>query len=346
MLLFPLSLMYRAAVMLRNRFYDRGTLMSYSFGIPVISVGNITAGGTGKTPHIEYLTGLLGKDFEVAVLSRGYKRQSKGFRYVEVDDSAGEAGDEPLQIKRKYPAAIVAVDADRVHGIRRLLADRPGIGAVLLDDAFQHRRVMPSLNVVLIDCNRPVWDDSMLPAGRLRDCLSSLRRADIIMITKCPPGMSHKEREKYAGKLKRYNRPVYFSHYEPANAYPLSAADKMSFDSSNFLAVSGIANPAVFFRQLEMQYPEAVMEKIIFPDHHAFSGKDIRTVMKKAGSRSIVTTEKDGTRLISYFRQTKEQIPESIFCIPVKVKIDDSSSFNTIIIDHVRKMNEKRLTPS
>jgi tetraacyldisaccharide 4'-kinase len=340
LLLLPLSFIYKVVVWLRNKFYDSGLLMSYRFRIPVISIGNITVGGTGKTPHTEYLIDILNKDYKLAVLSRGYKRQSKGFQYVDVNDPATKTGDEPLQIKRKYPDVVVAVDIDRVQGIKRLQTDYPSLDLILLDDAFQHRSVTPSLNVVLIDCNRPVRKDSMLPAGRLRDCLSSLHRADIIVITKCPANMSQEEKQKHADSLKKYNKPVYFSHFEYGKAYSLSDSGKLSFDSSKLLAVSGIANPAVFFGQLETQYPKADIETIVFPDHHVFSSEDIRRILGKADSHTIVTTEKDSVRLIAYFRKSKEQIPENIFCIPIEVKIDNSRSFNTNITDHVQKNKE------
>jgi tetraacyldisaccharide 4'-kinase len=340
LLLLPLSFIFKVAVWLRNKFYDSGLLTSYRFRTPVISIGNITVGGTGKTPHTEYLIDILNKDFKLAVLSRGYKRQSKGFLYVGVDDLATKTGDEPLQIKRKYPDVVVAVDVDRVQGIRRLQTDYPDLDLILLDDAFQHRSVTPSLNIVLIDSNRPVRNDSMLPAGRLRDCLSSLHRADIIVITKCPTNMSQEEKQKHADKLKKYNKPVYFSHFEYEKAYSLSDSGKLPFDSSKLLAVSGIANPAVFFGQLATQYPEADIETIVFPDHHIFSDEDIRRILEKADSHTIVTTEKDSVRLIAYFRKSKEHIPENIFCIPIKVKIDDSKNFNTNITDHVRKNKE------
>jgi tetraacyldisaccharide 4'-kinase len=337
LLLLPFSLIGKTVVILRNKFYDRGLFTSHKFGIPVISIGNITVGGSGKTPHTEFLIDLLSKEFNVAVLSRGYKRQSKGFKYVESNDSASKTGDEPLQIKRKYPDIVVAVDVDRVQGIKQIQTDYPCVDSVLLDDAFQHRQITPSLNIVLIDYNRPVWNDLMLPAGRLRDCLSSLYRADIIVITKCPTNMSPDEKQNCADKLRKYNKPIYYSRFKHGKAYPLSGSNNSSaFDSSRLLAVSGIANPAVFFRQIAEQYPEAIIEQIAFPDHHRFSKKDIRHIMEKAKSRTVVTTEKDSVRLISYFCETKEQIPENIYCIPVKVKIDDSKSFNLNITNHVR----------
>jgi tetraacyldisaccharide 4'-kinase len=333
----PVSFIYKAVILLRNKFYDNGLFGSCRFGIPVISIGNITVGGTGKTPHTEYLTDILGREFKIAVLSRGYKRQTKGFQYVELGDSTAKTGDEPLQIKRKYPETIVAVDADRVRGIRRLQTDFPHLDLILLDDAFQHRQVAPSLNIVLTDYNRPVWNDLLLPAGRLRDCLSSLHRADIIVVSKCPADISQEEKQKCIDKLSKYNKPVYFSRFEPGKEYSLSASDKFPFDSANLLALSGIANPDAFFKQLEKQYPEAVIEKISFPDHHVFSEKNIRIILKKAKSRTIITTEKDSMRLISYFCKAKERVPENIYCAPVVVKIDDANSFNANIISHVRE---------
>jgi tetraacyldisaccharide 4'-kinase len=339
-LLTPLSWIYRTAVVLRNRFYDNGIFTSYRFGIPLVSIGNITVGGTGKTPHTEYLIAMLNTDFRLAVLSRGYRRQSTGFQYVEVDDPVAKTGDESLQIKRKYPSVVVAVDADRVKGVRRLQTDYPALDLVLLDDAFQHRRITPSLNIVLIDRNRPVWNDSTLPAGRLRDCRSSLHRADIIVITKCPANMSQDEKQKCRDKLRRYNKPIYFSRFEYGQPRSASASEKHAFDWSNILAVAGIARPDFFFAQLGEQYPEAAIERMTFPDHHVFSEKDVRYILKKAESRTIVTTEKDCVRLASYFAEANERIPDSIYYIPVKVTIDDLHSFNTKIIAHVRTNKE------
>jgi tetraacyldisaccharide 4'-kinase len=333
----PIALLYKAGISIRNKCYDRGLFTSHNFGIPIISIGNITVGGTGKTPHTEYLIDILRKDFHIAVLSRGYKRTSNGFQYVETDDSISKTGDEPLQIKRKYPDIVVAVDADRVRGIKRLMSDGHSTDLILLDDAFQHRRVRASLNIVLIDYNRPVWKDCMLPAGRLRDCLSSLYRADIIVLTKCPANMSQDEKLGCLAKLEKYNKPIYFSHYKSGEAYPLSGSDKSAFDASHLLALSGIANPAVFLRQLEKQYPEAIIEQIVFPDHHNFSDGDVRHILTKAQLHTIVTTEKDGVRLISCFRKTRTRIPEHIYCIPIKVMFDDSKSFNINIYNHVRQ---------
>ncbi|MDR1896751.1 MAG: tetraacyldisaccharide 4'-kinase [Prevotellaceae bacterium] len=345
-LLAPLAAVYGAAVVIRNKLYDCGLFASRKFEIPLISVGNITVGGTGKTPHIEYLVGILSRHFKVAVLSRGYKRQSRGFQYVEIGDSVLKTGDEPLQIKCKYPDITVAVDADRAQGIRKLQEDFPDLEVVLLDDAFQHRQITPSLNIVLIDCNRPVWNDAMMPAGKLRDCCSSLNRADVFIVSKCPETLSQDERSYYINKLKKYNKPVYFSSVELGKEYPVSefadfdidAADSaMPLNPPNITALTGIANPASFYAQLSKRFPDAAIEKTAFPDHHNFTEKEMQTILKKTESHTIVTTEKDSVRLISYFCATKKRPLKGIYCIPISIKIDNSHDFNINIIEHVRK---------
>lgn len=335
-LLLPLSLLYGAVVWLRNRLFDTEIFKSHRFDIPLISVGNIAVGGTGKTPHIEYLIEILSSEFKIAVLSRGYKRKSKGFQYVEMDDLSQKTGDEPLQIKRKYPQTIVAVDANRKRGIERLRRDCHGLDAILLDDAFQHRRVAPSMNIVLVDCNRPFWKDLLLPAGRLRDCPSSLRRADIILISKCLPDISAETRERLTTKLKKYGKPVYFGYFEADAPCPL-LGQSAGFDSSRLLALSGIANPLNFVSMLARLYPEAEIETLAFPDHHNFSEKDVKLISQKSESQTIVTTEKDSMRLISYFHRKHNRLANRIFYVPVKARIIDSSNFNQYIKEHVRE---------
>ncbi|MDR2425043.1 MAG: tetraacyldisaccharide 4'-kinase [Prevotellaceae bacterium] len=335
-ILLPLSLLYGAAVWLRNKLFDTGILTSARFDIPLISVGNIAVGGTGKTPHIEYLIEILSSEFKIAVLSRGYKRRSKGFRYVETENLSHETGDEPLQIKRKYPQTIVAVDANRKRGIERLLRDHPSLDVVLLDDAFQHRRIAPSLNIVLVDCNRPFWNDFMLPAGGLRDCPSSLCRADIILISKCSPDISTEERRQLTAKLKKYGKLVYFGYFEADKPFPL--LDQLAtFDASHLIALSGIANPQHFTAMLAQLYPEAEIERLSFADHHNFTEKDLKLISQKTKNQTIVTTEKDSMRLRSYFYENPNSLARRIFYIPVKAQIIDASNFNQNITEHVRK---------
>ncbi|MDP4222860.1 MAG: tetraacyldisaccharide 4'-kinase, partial [Bacteroidota bacterium] len=186
-ILYPFSLIYRIITDIRNFLFDSRILHSHEFSIPIISVGNITVGGTGKTPHVEYLVELLRNKYKVAVLSRGYKRRSKDFRIIGRDSSVWDAGDEPLQIAKKFPDVLVAVDRDRVHGTEKILNDFPGTGVIILDDAYQHRRIKPGLSILLTDFNRPLTRDHLLPYGRLRENKSNRKRADIIMISKIPP---------------------------------------------------------------------------------------------------------------------------------------------------------------
>ena len=209
-MLAPFAWIYGAAVTLRNKCYDWQLFRSTAFPLPVIAVGNITAGGTGKTPHTELLVTLLRDERRPAVLSRGYRRRTKGFRYVETTDTVAAAGDEPLQLKRKFPALTVAVDADRVHGIRQLMAAAEPPEVIILDDAFQHRRVRPSLSLLLIDYHRPLHRDHLLPRGRLRDRRNQLRRADVVCITKCPPQLTPAKQQEIAKRLPPRLRPQLF----------------------------------------------------------------------------------------------------------------------------------------
>jgi tetraacyldisaccharide 4'-kinase len=339
-LLWLLSLIYGAIVVVRNKFYDWGIFKSQRFDIPVFCVGNVTVGGTGKTPHTEYIAGLLGDTFRVAVLLRGYKRKSKGFRYVEINGAVAETGDEALQIKRKFPKIIVAVDTCRTRGIENLQRDYPDLQAVLLDDAFQHRAVTPSFSVALVDYNQPVWKDRLLPLGRLRDCKASLHRADLIVVTKCPATMFDDDAKKCVGKLRKYFADkIYFSRLISGEPQPLNTACKTVVHvNSTLLAVSGIANPATFFRGLTERYPDADLDTLVFPDHHDFSENDIGTIKTRAGSRNIITTEKDAVRLLDYFRATNQTVPDNLFYIPVKVGFifDGTDDFNSEILCRLR----------
>ncbi|MDR2466916.1 MAG: tetraacyldisaccharide 4'-kinase [Prevotellaceae bacterium] len=335
LLLQPFSFVYGAMVGLRNNLYDRGILKSRSFGIPLISVGNVTVGGTGKTPHVEYLIELLKERFSLAVLSRGYGRRTRGFRYVASDDTNETAGDEPLQIKLKYPDVVVAVDGSRVRGTGRLLRDHPKLELVLLDDAFQHRRIAVSLHIVLSGYSRPAPLDSLLPVGRLRDKASSLHRADLIVISKCPDGLDEESRAAHARLFDAYGKPLYFGRLR-ACAIQSAFGKCRKFDSRRLLAVAGIANPDMFFSMVEQLYPRANIERLEFEDHHDFSERDAALIASKAASRLVITTEKDAVRLRRHIgRSLTERFADKVFTIPVKAEIDDSHSFNQHIIDHV-----------
>lgn len=330
-----MSLIYGTVIFIRNKLYDWGVYKSQKLDIPVICVGNITVGGTGKTPHIEYLIRTLSKEYTVAVLSRGYGRKSKGFQYVETSDTIEKTGDEPLQIKRKFPEIIVAVSVDRVGGIKKLQQDYPTIDVVLLDDAFQHRKITASLNIILIDYNRPVWRDLLLPAGMLRDCRCSLKRADIFVITKCPDELTEKQKNNFIKHLEKYKKEIYFSRNVLGGELNVFGINK-PFESSKIFAFAGIAKPGQFFKQLEKRYKGAQIKTMSYPDHYQFGLKDMETILTKMQTSAVITTEKDSVRLISYFCNS-EQKPDNIFYIPMIVEIDKPEKLNNTIIKHVRQ---------
>lgn len=322
-LLFP----YWLALRIRNGRYDSGRAKSTFFeDIQVISVGNITAGGTGKTPMTEYLVKMLEADYKVAVLSRGYKRKSKGFRILQESDSALEAGDEPLQIKRKFPRATVAVDKNRVNGIRRLLelpeGERPEV--VILDDGFQYRGLKPSLNIVLQNYNRPIFKDELLPLGRLRDLPEQIGRADVVICTKCPECLNDWERSNarqesrlHAGQEMLFAKTVYT---EPEPVFP-EEGDKRYIYSKEVFVFTGISSDRDILLQLSDRYEWIAHEK--YPDHHGFTKSDVSHLNRYAEAHPrvlLLTTEKDAQRLRGcngFSRQFKSRL----FYLPIATSL-------------------------
>lgn len=346
--LYPLSLLYATAVAVRNTLYNLGIFRSFTFNLPVITIGNLTVGGTGKTPLTEFLVSSLKDKYITAVLSRGYKRKTKGFRYVELSDTVREAGDEPLQIKRKYPKLTVAVDADRVAGIRRLQQEVPQLGLVILDDAFQHRRVKPTMSILLIDYSRPVTEDHYLPYGRLRDSLRQKNRANMVIVTKCPPGIRPIDQRVMMKTLKLYPYQqlffTTFSYELPQPVFPESA--NLPMPVKEVVALTGIANPQPFIEHLGAF--SKVLQHLDFPDHHVFTKKDIarmNALVKTYPGVPIFTTEKDAQRL----RMTKncgEELKRQLFYIPVKVQFfspADSKKFETFVTGYLQKDRPKCL---
>lgn len=318
-LTFPLSLLYGTVIYVRHWMFDKGVFRSVSFDIPVLSVGNITVGGTGKTPHIEYLIELLRTRKKIAVLSRGYKRKTKGFRYVQLDDTARDAGDEPLQIKRKYPEITVVTDARREEAIVKLKKEHPEIDLILLDDGFQYRKVIPQINVVLIDYNRPVWNDFFLPLGRLRDARFRLKKADILVITKCPPELFINEKTKLIQKLApQVSQKVYFTCFESGDLVPLFSSSRLFDEDSRVLAIAGIARPEPFFYEVKRRFLQ--VESIRFPDHYSFNRSDLDKLEKLSHKVDIIiTTEKDSVRFLNL--ELSSTFKSKLYYIPIKVKI-------------------------
>lgn len=306
----PLAWLYGCIVRLRNKLFDWHILPSEKFPVPVICIGNLTVGGTGKTPHTEYLAGRLRKERRVAVLSRGYKRRSRGFVLANEVTTAEELGDEPFQIKQKFPDVLVAVDANRRRGIRLLLSLPPEIRpeVILLDDAFQHRYVIPSLSILLTDNARLFTQDYLLPAGRLREPQEGVGRADIVIVTKCPSEMNDGERRRIREEIgrKATGKPIYFTRIEYQDLQPVfpekaSALSLRLGKDDGVLLVSGIANPQPLVEKMKKQAGE--VELVAFADHHAFGSEDLRQVEERFGRlrskrKYIITTEKDAARLL------------------------------------------------
>lgn len=344
-LLLPLSLLYGMITGMRNFLFHAGILKSQRFNVPVLCVGNITVGGTGKTPHTEMLIAELQKKFRVACLSRGYKRRTSGFILADKQSTAQEIGDEPLQIKNKFPHILVACDANRVRGIEKLLAQPNPPEVIILDDAFQHRYVHADKNIVLIDYNRPIYKDLLLPAGRLRENPGNIRRADYLIVTKCPKDLQPIERRiiyKHL-KVKPYQK-LFFTTMEyggvhslaSSNIYPAPAQD------SSILCVTGIAQPEPYIEHLKQYTPHVTALR--YADHHTFNDKDLQEIQEtfksiKGHKKYIFTTEKDAARLSGC--KLPEELRKHIYYVPITpVFIHNEGIFLNEISEYVRK-NQK-----
>lgn len=356
--LFPFSFLYGLITSFRNFLYNTGILKSREFDIPVICLGNLSAGGTGKTPHAEYLIDLLRKNFRVALLSRGYKRKSHGFRFAEANNSVDEIGDEPMQIFTRFPDVTVAVDRNRVNGVSTILNERPDTSVIILDDGFQHRRITPGFSILLSDFNRLMINDDLLPYGNLRESISNMSRADIILITKCPPDLSPIQRRII---VKDINKAPYQNLYFTSTVYkdpvPLFGESgripglkiPTGEKESGIVLVTGIADPIPFYNYLHKHFSEIV--HLSYNDHHRFNMNDIETITKtfeslKSAFRYIITTEKDGVRLRE-FTNIAEPVKAALYCIPVGIWFlnEDKNEFDNIIIDYVRKNKRNNRVP-
>ncbi len=330
-ILFPFAVLYLLVTALRNRFYDFGIYKSHSFSVPVIAVGNLSVGGTGKTPQIEYLVRLLESHFNLAVLSRGYKRKTKGFVLANVGVTANDIGDEPYQYFQKFPSIQVAVDANRKRGIEQLLTLDKKPEVVLLDDAFQHRKVKAGFYILLTAYQDLYTDDFILPMGNLRESRSGAKRATIVVVTKCPVDLSEKEQNLIRKKLKlSAEQQLYFSAIQyDDKVYSETENHTVAFiKNTPKLLVAGIAKPQPFLNYLKSEYDE-ILE---FPDHHDFTEKDIQNIQNKSQNKRIITTEKDFVRLKGKIN------PEQLFYLPIQTfflsKTDD---FNKQILNYVEQ---------
>lgn len=349
----PIALIYGLVVVIRNKFFDWGLFPSKKFDIPIISVGNLSTGGTGKTPHIEYLIKILKPQFKIAILSRGYGRNSKGFRIVSTNHTVAETGDEPLQYVRKYKDILVTVDERRVNGIRQIRRKFTDVDVILLDDAFQHCWVKPGISILLSDYHNLYADDFLLPTGNLREPKWSAKRADMIVITKTAHVFSPLAKRLVEERLKvKPYQSLYFSFINYGNFIPLWNTHEYGNQkkANTIVLFTGIANSHPLVAYLKRFCDELIT--IEYSDHHSYSIKDLKHINKifndVIGSKKIlVTTEKDAMRLSNPKIKTfAEQLP--IFYLPIEVKIhieEKKNDFENKIINYVRNHQRNRIAP-
>jgi len=354
--LYPFSILYKLITDIRNFLFDKGILLSMEFSIPVICIGNITVGGTGKTPHAEHIIRLLKKEFKVAILSRGYKRKSSGFRVVTRSSKVGETGDEPLQICRKFPDVLVTVDRNRVNGIKNIMKDHPETDVIILDDGFQHRSVRPGLSIMLTDYNRLITRDYLMPYGRLRENRKNRKRADILIISKTPEEITKSTIKDITSEVKSSpGQKIYFTKI----CYDALSPVFDSEESNNFsgkdyrnygaVLITGIASPGMLSIHLKKQFKEII--HLDFPDHYYFDENDIQKVKEafnnlKPKEKLIITTEKDAVRLRE-LSNIEDQL-RSVFCyLPVRVSFvnDNETEFDNLIFEYVRKNKRNNRIP-
>ncbi|MBK8349527.1 MAG: tetraacyldisaccharide 4'-kinase [Saprospiraceae bacterium] len=334
-LLSPFALLYGIIISVINFFYDIGLLKASRFSVPVICVGNLTIGGAGKTPHIEYLIDLLKDYIDVATLSRGYKRETKGFRYVQPSDTALLAGDEPLQYKRKYPEIVVAVSESRAYAIPQILQQYPRTQAILLDDAFQHRAVKPGLSILLTAYGALFTEDYLLPSGRLREWRSAYKRADMIIVSKCPFSLTVAQKEKMIREINpAHYQKIYFSYYQYGYPYSFYGPQQhISLDKGlDVILLSAIANTEYLIQYLDENV--ASVHEIEFADHHVFDSYDIERIGKAyenlpSDRKLILTTEKDAMRL-ELHRELLQSKNIPVYILPAKVQFhfDEGEDFD------------------
>jgi len=333
-LFFPFAILYGLVTFIRNFLYDNGVLKSYSFAIPVIAVGNLNVGGTGKTPQIEYLIRLLSSNYKVATLSRGYKRKSQGFVLANANSNAEILGDEPFQFYKKFPQIQVAVDANRKNGIEQFLNQKDTPDIILLDDAFQHRKVKAGFYILLTAYDDLFCDDYILPTGNLRESRSGAKRADLIIVTKCPASLSETTQKEIAAKIGS-NKPIFFS--EITYDDKVYSGDKSigvnELRDVDKLLLAGIAKPKPFFAYLQREN-DVILK---YSDHHHFSESEILEIKNKSNNHPIITTEKDFVRL-------KDSIlKEQLFYLPIKSSfVSGGDNFDKTILDYVGTSTRNR----
>jgi tetraacyldisaccharide 4'-kinase len=344
-LLLPFALLYWLGIAIRNFMYDKNIRRSSSFGLPIICVGNLSVGGTGKSPMVEYLVALLKQQFRVATLSRGYKRRTKGYALANERSTALDIGDEPMQFHLKFPDTPVAVGEERLVAIPQLLHDRPGTETIILDDAFQHRAVRAGLNILLTEYNNLFTRDFYLPTGDLRDQKRSYKRAQLIVVTKCKPDLSEAEKAKLIKEIApQEGQKIFFTTLGYGQPYHFVTKKQIVLGNhTEVLLVSGIANPRPLKNMLEERHNSYQM--LQYNDHHIFSIDDWKDISNKFNSipsadKIILTTEKDAVRLDKFSTEIGE-FP--LFVIPVwhHFLFNEGEEFNKTVIDFIQNFKQR-----
>lgn len=326
---------------MRNRLYDRGVLTAVEFDLPVIAAGNLSVGGTGKTPHVEYMIRLLSNNFRIATLSRGYNRRTKGFFLADEFSTAAQIGDEPMQFHQKFPGISVCVGEERMLAIPQLLMERPYIQAILLDDAFQHRSVKPGKNIMITEYNRPFTHDHVVPFGRLREGRSGYKRADVIIVSKCPDNLSVAEKDTFRREIDpQPHQQLFFTTLKYGQLYDMISQEPVQAPAgATVLAVCGIARPEPLVQHLRKNYEHVYL--LPFPDHYYYSRKDLEKMKlelerTEGNPKIIVTTEKDAVRLHLLRDVIKElQLPIAVIPVEISFLFNEADSFNNYIFDYV-----------
>jgi tetraacyldisaccharide 4'-kinase len=348
-ILFPFSLVYYVVILLRNWCYDKKLFPTQSFGLPIICIGNIAVGGTGKSPMVEFLLRELGGSYQLATLSRGYKRKTTGYILANENTSALDIGDEPMQFHLKFPHLAVAVGEERIAAVPQLLHDRPNTAAIVLDDAFQHRSISAGFNIVLTDYSNLFTRDWYLPTGDLRDQKSSIRRADIIVVTKCPPDLSRATADEIITEINPLpTQQVFFSGIRYGALYHLVHRTNFAITSDlEVLLVTGIANPRPLKKILTDETRS--YEQMVFSDHHIFTIDDLNDIAARfaamtATKKIILTTEKDAVRLVKFSKEL-QNLPVYVLPIEIQFLFGDTGRFSHLIGNFIQQFSTIATVP-
>lgn len=342
-ILYLLSLLYGSVVRIHRTFYSRGILISKSFDIPIVNIGNLSVGGTGKSPHVAYFNRLLRPAFTTAIVSRGYHRKTKGVQFVLENSSVRNVGDEPLQLKQQFPRTTVVVAEHRASGVEAILEQDKKINCILLDDAFQHWAIQAKVEILLTTFDAPFFGDRVLPMGRLREFEKGYERADIIMVTKCPPSISEAQKALFIQRINPLaHQSIFFSYFQYQSLYPLfdleQKKDMVEVRGQKITLVTAIAHTN--YLETYLQSYASAIEHLRFLDHHYYTKKDLEKIKKTAKGGLIITTEKDATKL-KVHQSYIEKEGLQIYVLPIEVAIafEESQGLKTRLLEKINKKN-------